>query len=55
MRSGEWRSTPFQRLTAAGAFSASVPGWETGEPYEFRAVVKHPLLTMYGDSKRTKL
>ena len=28
-------------------------GWEAGEPYEFRAVVKHPVLTMYGEAKRT--
>jgi hypothetical protein len=25
--------------------------WEAGMPYEFRAVVKHPVLTMYGNSK----
>ena len=54
-RSGEWRQTPFERLTAPGPFSASVSAWAPGEPYEFRAVVKHPVLTMYGEAKRTTL
>jgi alpha-L-fucosidase len=54
-RSGEWQSTPFQRMTAAGEFRAQVPVWAPGEPYEFRAVVKHPVLTMYGEGKRVRL
>ncbi|MGH9663967.1 MAG: alpha-L-fucosidase, partial [Bryobacteraceae bacterium] len=51
-RSGEWHSTPLRRMTAPGEFSATVSGWEPGEPYEFRAVVKHPAITMYGDSRK---
>jgi alpha-L-fucosidase len=54
-RSGEWRTTPFQPMTAAGDFSARIAGWNAGEPYEFRAVVKHPMLTMYGDSRKVTL
>jgi hypothetical protein len=42
-------------MTAAGAFSATINGWAAGEPYEFRAVVKHPVLTMYGEAKRATL
>lgn len=53
-RSGEWSKTPLQRMTAPGAFSATVV-WSPGEPYEFRAVVKHPVLTMYGEAKRATL
>lgn len=54
-RSGEWRQTPFERVTAPCPFSASVSAWAPGEPYEFRAVVKHPVLTIYGEAKRTTL
>jgi alpha-L-fucosidase len=52
---GEWSTTPFRRMEGPGAFSAVVPGWPAGEPYEFRAVVKHPVLTMYGDAKRVSV
>ena len=57
LRPGETRSpaTPAQSLTSPGDFSAQVGPWESGEPYEFRAVVKHPVLTMYGDSRKTTL
>jgi alpha-L-fucosidase len=54
-RSGEWLHTPFQRMTAGGAFSAHVSTWAAGERYEFRAVVKHPALTMYGEAKLVTL
>jgi alpha-L-fucosidase len=53
-RSGQWQATPVQRLTAPGEFRARVAGWESGEPYEFRAVVQHPILTMYGEGKRVR-
>jgi alpha-L-fucosidase len=51
-RSGTWQATAAQHMTAAGDFSAIVASWETGEPYEFRAVVQHPLLTMYGEARK---
>jgi len=54
-RSGEWTVTPFQRMESPGAFSAGVPGWAADEPYEFRATVRHPVLTMYGEAKRVRL
>ena len=54
-RSGAWQTTPLQSMTAPGNFSATVPSWDSGEPYEFRAVVQHPLLTMYGDSRKVTL
>lgn len=54
-RSGDWTSTTPEKRTAPGAFSATVDGWEPAIPYEFRAVVNHPLLTMYGDSKKVTL
>ncbi len=54
-RSGAWQITPPQQMTAPGDFSVVVAAWETGEPYEFRAVVHHPLLTMYGESHKVTL
>ena len=54
-RSGAWQATSLQHMSAPGDFSAAVPAWEQGEPYEFRAVVQHPLLTMYGDSHKVTL
>jgi len=54
-RSGAWRSTQLQRMTRTGSFSAEVPSWEAGEPYEFRAVVRHPLMVMYGDARKVTL
>jgi alpha-L-fucosidase len=54
-RSGAWQTVPIQKLAAPGDFSATVRAWEPGVPYEFRAVVKHPLLTMYGESKKVTL
>jgi alpha-L-fucosidase len=47
-RTSEWIAVPLVRRDAPGDFSATVPGWKAGEAYEFRAVVKHPLITMYG-------
>lgn len=35
--------------SSPGAFTAEVEGLTGGETYEFRAVVKHPLLTVYGE------
>jgi alpha-L-fucosidase len=54
-RSGAWTTTPWQRLEAPGAFSARVESWGADEPYEFRAAVRHPVLTMYGDAKKVRL
>ncbi len=54
-RSGVWQTTPAVPMEAPGKFSAQVGAWAADEPYEFRAVVKHPLLTLYGDSKRVAL
>ena len=46
-----WTATPLSRLTAPGAFSTSVSGLEAGKVYEFRAVVKHPLLKVAGEER----
>lgn len=43
-----WIDVPLQKQTSAGSFSAKVSGLTPGEAYEFRALVKHPLITIYG-------
>ena len=45
-----WTATPLKKLTGPGAFSASVNGLGS-EVYEFRPVVKHPLLTVAGEER----
>ncbi len=50
-----WMATAPEPRTAPGAFSASVKELEPGETYEFRAVVQHPLLALYGEEKKAVL
>ena len=51
-RTGAWTATPLVRRAAAGTFTAQVAGLKAGNTYEYRALVKHPLLTLYGLDKR---
>jgi alpha-L-fucosidase len=51
-QAGEWTATPLERRTAPGSFTATVSGWTPGEPHEFRALVRHPVLTLFGEGKR---
>jgi len=46
-----WKDTPLAARTATGAFEASVTGLLETESYEYRAVVKHPLLTVMTEEK----
>jgi alpha-L-fucosidase len=48
-RTGQWRQAPLQQRASTGAFSGSVSGLRPGNTYEFRAVVKNPLQTAYGN------
>jgi len=52
-RSGAWRSTPLIPMAQTGKFAGRLAEWKPGEPFEYRAVVKHPVLMLYGDTKRT--
>lgn len=47
-RTAPWKTAGAQTLTSAGKFSATVDGISSDSPYEFRAVVHHPLLALYG-------
>lgn len=47
-RTAAWIATPLQTVSKTGAFSAQIGGLAPGETYEFRAVIRHPLLPLYG-------
>jgi alpha-L-fucosidase len=43
-----WQSSAAVSISSAGDFTIPVDGLQPGRTYEFRAKVKHPLLTVYG-------
>jgi alpha-L-fucosidase len=47
-RTAYWTATPAETLSAPGAFHATVENLDPKGAYEFRAVVHHPLLDLYG-------
>jgi len=47
-RSEAWHDTEFQPISAPGAFRIVQRDLKPGDAFAFRAVVKHPLVTMYG-------
>lgn len=51
-RSIPWQQGPSTTLTAAGRFSLPLPGLNPAGVYEYRAWVRHPLLTIFGTEKR---
>jgi alpha-L-fucosidase len=51
-RSIPWQTGPSKIMTAPGSFTLSVPGLNPDGVYEYRAWVKHPLLTVNGVEKR---
>jgi len=54
-RSIPWQPGPSTRLSAPGAFSLAVPNLNPAGVYEYRAWVKHPLLTIFGAEKRLQM
>jgi alpha-L-fucosidase len=46
-----WTDLPINTRTRTGEFTYTLEGLTPGRVYEFRAQVKHPLLTMYGQEK----
>ncbi len=46
-----WRATPLVRRQSTGPFSLTVKDLDPNLTYEFRAVVKHPLLMVRGEEK----
>jgi alpha-L-fucosidase len=47
-RSLPWKALPAVMPAAGGEFEVAAPGLASGHTYEFRAVARHPLLTVYG-------
>jgi len=44
----------FIEMNKEGAFSLELSGIEKNREYEFRAVVIHPRMSIYGDTRRFK-
>jgi alpha-L-fucosidase len=51
-RSIPWQAGPSTTVTAPGSFSLKLPSLNPEGVYEYRAWVKHPLLTIFGADKR---
>ncbi|HTH53292.1 MAG TPA: alpha-L-fucosidase [Edaphobacter sp.] len=50
-RTAPWIAMPVQTVTHTGTFSQQLTGISPTGRYEFRAVVRHPLLKLYGAEK----
>jgi alpha-L-fucosidase len=46
-----WRDTPLVSRSGPADFTAVIDGLKPEEAYEFRAIVKHPLLTIFGEDR----
>jgi alpha-L-fucosidase len=44
-----WQETKSTTLNGPGRYSVALAGLKPGQAYEYRAVVKHPRITLYGD------
>jgi alpha-L-fucosidase len=51
-RTAPWVALPFSPSTSPGSFTSETSALHPGTEYEVRAVVKHPLLTIYGEQIR---
>jgi alpha-L-fucosidase len=54
-RSIPWQHGPSTTLSAPGDFTLKLPSLNPDGVYEYRAYVKHPLLTIYGGDKRLSM
>jgi alpha-L-fucosidase len=53
-RTSAWTATPAKTLSKPGSFTAEVKGLDPKGVYEFRAVILHPLLKIYGQEQSMK-
>jgi alpha-L-fucosidase len=51
----EWKETKFEPQDKEGEFKMEVNGLKKGTEYQYRVVLKHKLITIYGDTKRFHL
>ena len=54
-RSIPWQPGPSTTVTATGPFSLTLANLNPEGVYEYRAWVKHPLLTIFGIDKRLSM
>jgi alpha-L-fucosidase len=54
-RTNTWTATPTTPRSATGKYTTRITGLKQPGLYEVRAVVKHPLLTMYGRELRLEI
>ncbi|MDR1223746.1 MAG: alpha-L-fucosidase [Tannerella sp.] len=52
--SREWQESPLVEISATGTYNVDVSGLEKGVEYEYRAVAKHPLISISGEIKRIR-
>jgi alpha-L-fucosidase len=50
----DWQESALAEISAAGEYSIEIPDMKKGVEYEYRAVVKHPLINITGEIKRIK-
>jgi alpha-L-fucosidase len=53
-RTSPWTATPIEPFTKPGAFTARIENLNPQGAYEFRAVIHHPLLDLYGQERPLK-
>ncbi len=46
-----WRDAPFVIRSQTGVYTVRLEGLQAGQSYDYRAAVKHPLITIYGAEK----
>ena len=54
-RNTSWDATPLVKKQDVGQFSYDVRGLTPGHTYDVRAVIKHPLLTLYGMEQKLRV
>jgi alpha-L-fucosidase len=54
-RHDSWQASPLETRSIPGAFMVELPGLRSGHAYEVRAVVRHPLLMLYGAEVRLQV
>jgi alpha-L-fucosidase len=50
-RDDPWKPLPLEKRTVPGSFTGRLPAGVRADDQEFRSVVKHPLLTLYGTER----
>jgi hypothetical protein len=53
-RTSAWTATSAKTLSKTGSFTAAIKGLDPKGAYEFRAVILHPLLKIYGQEQSMK-